>query len=88
MDRRAFIVTLAGGLLAAPLAAEAQLARVYHIGVILHGGLYFSAIDGLRDGLRELGLEEGKQFVPSRARHRRRSEVGGGCGEGSRRAEG
>ena len=33
------------------------------MGVVLHGGPYSSAIDGLRDGLRELGLEEGKQFV-------------------------
>jgi putative ABC transport system substrate-binding protein len=51
------------GLLATPLAAEAQQARVYHIGVILQGGPYSAAIDGLRDGLRELGLEEGKQFL-------------------------
>jgi ABC-type uncharacterized transport system substrate-binding protein len=63
VDRRAFLGTLAGALLAAPLAAGAQQARVYRIGVILQGGPYFAAIDGLRDGLRELGLEEGKQFV-------------------------
>ena len=50
-------------LFALPLAGEAQQARVYRVGVMLQGGLYFSAIDGLRDGLRELGLEEGKQFV-------------------------
>lgn len=50
-------------LVAAPLAVEAQQARVYHIGVVLQGGAYFAAIDGLRDALRELGLEEGKQFV-------------------------
>jgi len=50
-------------LFALPLAGEAQQARVYRVGVVLQGGLYFSAVDGLRDGLRELGLEEGKQFV-------------------------
>jgi putative ABC transport system substrate-binding protein len=33
------------------------------VGVVLHGGSYTPAIDGLRDGLRELGLEEGKQLV-------------------------
>jgi len=55
------IVMLA--LFALPLAVEAQQARVYRVGVVLHGGPYSSAIDGLRDGLRELGLEEGKQFV-------------------------
>jgi putative ABC transport system substrate-binding protein len=62
MDRRSFLAGVAA-FLAAPLAAEAQQARVYRIGVILQGGPYFAAIDGLRDGLRELGLEEGKQFV-------------------------
>ena len=61
--RAALTVVLALGLLAAPLAVEAQQARVYRIGVILQGGPYYAAIDGLRDGLRELGLEEGKQFV-------------------------
>ena len=55
------IVILA--LSAVALAAEAQQARVYRVGVILHGGPFYAAIDGLRDGLRELGLEEGKQLV-------------------------
>jgi putative ABC transport system substrate-binding protein len=50
-------------LFAAPLVVEAQQARVYHVGVVLQGGPYSPAVDGLRDGLRELGLEEGKQFV-------------------------
>ena len=50
-------------LFAMPLAVEAQQARVYRVGVLLQGGPYSPAIDGLRDGLRELGLEEGKQFV-------------------------
>ncbi len=63
MDRRAFVGMVAGGLLAAPLIAGAQQARVYRIGVILQGGPYSAAIDGLRDGLREVGLEEGKQFI-------------------------
>lgn len=50
-------------LLAAPLAVEAQQARLYRVGVILHGGAYSRAVDGLRDGLKESGFEEGKQFV-------------------------
>jgi putative ABC transport system substrate-binding protein len=50
-------------LFAAPLAAPAQQARVYRVGVVLQGGPYSAAIDGLRNGLKELGLEEGKQFV-------------------------
>src|SRR5712692_3261448 len=63
MDRRAFLGTLAGGLLASPLAVEAQQARVYRVGVVLHGGPYLGAVDGLRKGLAELGLEEGKQLI-------------------------
>jgi putative ABC transport system substrate-binding protein len=48
---------------AAPLAAKAQQARVYRVGVIHHGGTYDLAVNGLRDGLKELGFEEGKQFI-------------------------
>jgi putative ABC transport system substrate-binding protein len=44
-------------------AVEAQQATVHRVGVILHGGTYLSAIAGVRDGLRDLGFEEGKQFV-------------------------
>ena len=63
MHRRAFLGTLAGGLLAAPRAADAQQPRVYRVGVVLQGGPYLGAVDGLRKGLGELGLEEGKQFI-------------------------
>src|SRR2546425_13286785 len=79
MHRRAFIAgTLS--VLPAALAAEAQQTRVYRIGVLLQGGPYYAAIDGLRDGLRELGLEEGKQFVLqpcSRRQVTRRSTTAG-----------
>jgi hypothetical protein len=34
LDRRAFLGTLAGGLLAAPLAAQAQQAATYRIGYL------------------------------------------------------
>jgi hypothetical protein len=37
-------------LFALPLAVAAQPARVYRVGVVLHGGPHSSAIDGLRDG--------------------------------------
>ena len=50
-------------ILAAPLAAEGQPARLYRVGVVLEGGPYLRAVDGLRKGLAELDLEEGKQFV-------------------------
>src|SRR5437879_2166329 len=63
MARRTFLALVPGGLLAAPLPAEAQPARVYRVGVVLQGGPYLEAVDGLRKGLAELELEEGKQFV-------------------------
>ena len=50
-------------LIAMTLVAEAQQDRVYRVGVILQGGSYSTTIDGLRDGLKELGLEERKQVV-------------------------
>lgn len=53
----------AASLAAAPPDGGAQQARVYRIGVVFHGGSYAPALDGLRDGLGELGLVEGKQFV-------------------------
>src|SRR5262249_48285076 len=62
MDRRAFVTGL-GAMLAAPRGTEAQQARGCSIGVILQGGPYYAAVDGLRDGLKELGLEERKQFI-------------------------
>ncbi|TMA91726.1 MAG: ABC transporter substrate-binding protein [Deltaproteobacteria bacterium] len=43
--------------------AEAQQTKVYRVGVILHGGPYYDAINGLRDGLKELRLTEGKHYV-------------------------
>jgi len=43
--------------------AEAQQAKGDRVGVIHAGGPFSTMVDGLRDGLKELGLEEGKQFV-------------------------
>jgi len=46
------------------MAVEAQQpGRVYQVGVVYQGGSYAPAIEGLRDGLKELKLEEGKHFV-------------------------
>ena len=62
---RAVLATvLALGALGAPLPAGAQTpATVPRVGVIVHGGVYDVLIDGLRQGLRELGLEEGKHLA-------------------------
>jgi putative ABC transport system substrate-binding protein len=66
MDRRAFIGTLASGLVAAPLAAEAQKAgKLYRIGVLDSVGLAANQanLDAFRQGLRDLGHVEGQHFV-------------------------
>lgn len=60
MDRRGFVVGIC--TLALPVAAGAQ-ARLYRVGVVFRGGPYSGAIDGLRDGLKDLRMEEGKQYV-------------------------
>ncbi len=57
---------IAGGLLAAPLAAEAQQAgKVYRIGVLDSVGLAANQanLDAFRQGLRDLGHVEGQHFV-------------------------
>jgi putative tryptophan/tyrosine transport system substrate-binding protein len=50
-------------LLALCSSVAAQQAKVYRVGVIHQGGAYKAVVDGLRDGLRQLGYEEGKQIL-------------------------
>lgn len=58
---------VAGGLAAilffSAVFASAQNSRVAKIGVILQGGPWYAVVEGLRDGLKELGLVEGTHFV-------------------------
>jgi putative ABC transport system substrate-binding protein len=63
MDRRVFIGTLTAGLLAAPLAAEAQRppAKVARIGLL--GDVPRFLDEPFRQGLRELGYIEGQNIV-------------------------
>ena len=64
--RRAFISTLAGGLLAVPLTAEAQApAKVPRIGFLSSRSLADSThlLESLRQGLRELGYVEGQNIA-------------------------
>ena len=67
ISRRAFIGTLAGGLLAAPLAAEAQQAgKVFKIGFLNLGPPPTSSsvfINAFLQSLREYGWIEGKNFA-------------------------
>ncbi len=68
MERRTFIVVIAGGLLAAPLAAEGQQSgKVFRIGIL--GNVPLTDPEGARvwgafiEGLRELGYVEGKNIT-------------------------
>jgi ABC-type uncharacterized transport system substrate-binding protein len=64
VSRTVLVAALMLGLLAAPGGAGGQTSgSVRRVGVILQGGVYAGAIEGLRQGLRELGLEEDKHFV-------------------------
>jgi putative ABC transport system substrate-binding protein len=65
MNRRAFISTVAGTLLAAPLASQAQQAgKVYRIGLLgLASASDRSGVAALREWLQDLGYEEGKNLV-------------------------
>jgi putative tryptophan/tyrosine transport system substrate-binding protein len=62
MDRRTFLATVAGGLLAAPLAAKAQQARKATVGWLLPDRKAF-ALDPFRRRLKELGWVEGGNLV-------------------------
>jgi len=65
MDRRAFLGTLTGGLLAAPLAAGGQqVGKVWRVGFLEAGSSSVNGhfLDAFRQGLSELGYIEGQQI--------------------------
>ncbi len=69
MNRRAFIGTLAGGLLVAPLTTEAQQAgKVWRIGMLWFGSSLEDPptrvrFDAFQQGLREQGYMEGRNVA-------------------------
>src|ERR1043166_1510647 len=68
MDRRAFLSTLAGGLLATPFAADGQqAATIPRIGLLFPTSLSdprtAQFLDAFRRGLRDLGYAEGKNIA-------------------------
>jgi putative ABC transport system substrate-binding protein len=63
MRGKIFVWLLTTFLLTTVSFAEAGQAKVHRVGVIVHGGEWNAVVDGLRDGLRELGLEERKHFA-------------------------
>ena len=63
MDRRAFLSTVTGSLLAVPLAAAAQTAgRVYRVGV-LSPGSPGTGIAAFGLGIRRLGWVPGQNLI-------------------------
>jgi putative ABC transport system substrate-binding protein len=66
MQLRALVLVLVLSSIAAPLAVDAQkLEKLYRIGVLERTSMAVNAtnLDGFRQGLRELGYVEGKNFV-------------------------
>jgi putative tryptophan/tyrosine transport system substrate-binding protein len=64
MERRAFIAAVTGGLLAAPLAAEAQPAgKPYRVGVLSAGSIVNPEIQAFRESLQALGWVEGRNIA-------------------------
>src|SRR5712692_4962675 len=63
MKRRTFISGITAGLLAAPLAAEAQEAgKVARIGVLNSGSPPAPFVESFKQGLREVGYVEGRNI--------------------------
>jgi putative tryptophan/tyrosine transport system substrate-binding protein len=66
MERRAFITMVGGSMLAGPLTAEGQQAgKIYRIGMLETTSMTLNAanLDAFRQGLRELGYVEGRNFM-------------------------
>ncbi|HEY7318376.1 MAG TPA: ABC transporter substrate-binding protein [Candidatus Binatia bacterium] len=57
------LVVLLGALLFVLCHSANAQQQVPRIGVLLQGGPWYDAVNGLRQGLKELGYEEGKQFA-------------------------
>jgi putative ABC transport system substrate-binding protein len=67
MDRRRFLLTLLAGVLAAPRTAEAQSGKVWRVGFFTLNpsapGNAALTLDVFRQGLRELGYNDGKNLT-------------------------
>lgn len=64
MKRRAFMVLLAGAAISWPRTVVAQPPeRPRRVGVVIQGDPYNVGVEGLREGLKALGLEEGERLA-------------------------
>ena len=65
MERRTFLGMIAGGFLAAPLAAEAQqTVKIYRVGMLETRSAILNAanVDAFGQGMRELGYKQGQNL--------------------------
>src|ERR1700730_14645783 len=63
MSKKLIVALLATLVLVSVHVAQAQQAKVYRVGVIHEGGPFYAVVEGLKDGLRELGFEQGKHYL-------------------------
>jgi putative ABC transport system substrate-binding protein len=63
MRKNVIALALSAMLFAFCASSHAQQPKLYRLGVLLPGEAWYEIIDGLRLGLRQLGLEEGKHFI-------------------------
>jgi putative ABC transport system substrate-binding protein len=63
MKRQVIGLAINALLIAVCSVANSQQSATYRVGVITAGGGWYATIDGLRAGLKELGLQEGKQVT-------------------------
>jgi putative ABC transport system substrate-binding protein len=63
MNKKIICFALSVWLLALCGPASAQQPKIYRVGVLLPGEVWYEIIDGLRVGLKQLGFEEGKQYT-------------------------
>src|SRR4249920_1157926 len=62
MSKKVSCLALVAMLFALCFSAEAQQPKLYRVGVLVPGEAWYEIVDGLRVGLKQLGLEEGKQI--------------------------
>jgi putative ABC transport system substrate-binding protein len=59
MRRREFVALLSATV-ARTLVAQPAGQPGPRVGVLIQGGSYYSSVDGLREGLKDAGLQEGQ----------------------------
>jgi len=63
LSKKIFALFLATLVSVSGHLAVAQQAKVYRVGVIIEGGPYYLAVDGLKEGLKQLGFAEGSHYI-------------------------